>query len=483
MRKILKNTTSVDITLSDIGKIIPGGTEFEIPRSEFSRFEGSLDTITAIQSGDLIVGDGYRFFTDPLESECYLRSNYGGDAFVVDGNALRVYTPDLVTDPPTGRKAVAPFMNLCTVMRELYNPSDNPGFLPGFKPLLGSGGVIRDLQDRTLNLEVIHGKTGWHNQQIKENSYRKPENLLIYYGYPNSFNSTMTPNSWDNEKVSQDMARYSLIILGDGVADSGHPDYPNSIQIFPRLRSLNQRLQLFGYINMAQSLETIETKIDQWLALEVNGIFFDQAGYDFGNTREHQNNCINHVHSMGRTVFVNAWNIDHVIGTDEDISFPNSTYNPNHIESTLGADDWFLLESLAVNTLAYSGGYEPKNDWSTRIYKSILARYYYGINLAGVCIINNDNSSGQGLFDFAYVSALMGCLDGFGSSDHYYGASSAQVKFWDRPDLSQLGRLYAPSPSIQLDANDADVYLRYLDFGRLRLDFSSGSESYAIDQY
>ena len=64
------------------------------------------------------------------------------------------------------------------------------------------------------------------NQQIIKAGYQKPSNLLIYYGWINSFNSSV--NSWTNEKVAQDMAKYDLIVLGDGVQDSGHGDYSNT---------------------------------------------------------------------------------------------------------------------------------------------------------------------------------------------------------------------------------------------------------------
>jgi len=139
----------------------------------------------------------------------------------------------------------------------------------------------------------------------------------------------------------------------------------------------------------------------------------------------------------------NAWNMDHIIGTTEDGSYPNETYNHFEEESNLTTSDWYLLESFPINTTAYSGndGYESKSDWSARGSKAIAHRYTYGINLAGVGIINNGNGSGQDLFDFQFISALMWALDANGTSDTSYGASSATVTFWTRPDISKMGRL------------------------------------------
>jgi hypothetical protein len=77
----------------------------------------------------------------------------------------------------------------------------------------------------------------------------------------------------------------------------------------------------------------------------------------------------------------------------------------------------------------------------------------------------------------------MTSLDAWGSSDDYYGASSAAVKWWSRPEVSDLTHLYSLSPSIQVDTVDSDVYFRYIEGAKLLLDFSSSSETSAILRY
>ena len=63
------------------------------------------------------------------------------------------------------------------------------------------------------------------NQQMLKGSYDRPKDLLIYYGWLNSFNNGT--HGWDNEKVAQEMARYGLLAFGDGLQtllDSGTHD-------------------------------------------------------------------------------------------------------------------------------------------------------------------------------------------------------------------------------------------------------------------
>jgi hypothetical protein len=286
------------------------------------------------------------------------------------------------------------------------------------------------------------------------------------------------------------MAQYSLLVFGDGIQDPNHPDYANTQIIIPRIKQLNPYAKIFGYVSVNQALVDFETKVNQWETLQVAGIFMDEAGYDHGtpatNGRDAFNTKVDFVHgkTYASLCFVNAWNMDNIIGTADDPSYPNSTWNPSLNASHLTENDWYLLESFAVNTTAYSGnaGYADKATWAARGEKAKGHRYEYGINLAAAAIINNDNVAGEDLFDFHFISSLMYSLDAQGSSDTSYGASGA-VDWWPRPDVIGMGRLYSLSPSVQEDAGDADVYLRYVDAGRFKLDFSTGAQLSSITKW
>ncbi|HSN70010.1 MAG TPA: hypothetical protein VLT59_00810, partial [Steroidobacteraceae bacterium] len=395
----------------------------------------ALDTATLDSEDPDITVAGAIAQTDSLELSTFLDANV------------------TVTDPVTG--VSGPFHLMQTMMnrREIFNDADSPLYSESQVPLIGAGGSV-------TNLNTIHGKLGWHHQEVVKQGWRRPTDILFYYGYPNSFNSAV--NAWTNEKVAQDMAKYGIVVLGNGVQDPSHPDYANTSVIIPRIKALNPCTKIFGYVTLNQLQADFETKVNQWETLQVHGIFIDEAGYDYGKNRAEFNTAVDFIHgkTYAKLAFANAWNTDHVLGTADDPSYPNSTWNPTAAESKLTSDDWILLESLVVNTTAYSGnaGYASKSDWTARVVKMQGLRATYGVNFAAVGIINDDNANGQDLFDFAFTAAIMASLEANGTSSVSYGSSTAQVKHWVRPDTSKIGEAWNLSAAIQVDAGDADVY-------------------------
>lgn len=390
-----------------------------------------------------------------------------------------------VTDSLTN--VVGPFHLMQTLInrREIFNDSSNPLYVSDRTAILGEGGYLVDHANRINTVETIHGKLGWHRQNVKQAQYSRPTELLIYYGWLNSFNSAQ--NSWDNERVAQDMAKYRLLVFGEGIQDSGHGDYANTQIIIPRVKALNNYSEIYGYVSVDQNYGDFTGKVDEWDTLEVNGIFMDEAGYDFGRTRSEFNQRVDYVHSKtyANKCFVNSWNSNHVLGTENDPNYPNSTYNDSSAESNLNIDDWMLLESFPVNTTSYSGtnGYESVSDWAVRGSRMLNLRNTYGTNFAASSVINNDNTDGTNLFDFSYTSSLMFSLEAHGTSDTNYGAGSAAVKYWTRSDISNIGEIYCLNCSVQADNNDSSVYHRYTEGAKLTLDFNDGSETSTIMKF
>ena len=280
-----------------------------------------------------------------------------------------------------------------------------------------------------------------------------------------------------------------MVILGDGVQDPSHPDFANTQIIIPRVKTLNCSAKVYGYVTSDQAFGDYTGKVEQWGALAVDGIFMDECGYDFGRTRAEFNQRVDYVHDRTATdiCFANAWNTDHILGTANDVSYPNSTYNDTSAESNLTDNDWILLESFPINTSAYTAstpdGYEPKADWIYRGNKMATLRYNYGVNFASVGVINNDNADNTALFEFSFISAMMYSLEGHGTSDTFYGASSATVNYYPRPDVSQMGLMYRLNCNVQVDGGDSDVYHKYVESGKFSLDFSTSAQSSSITKF
>ncbi len=485
MKKFLKNNSTCFIKLETLNVNLAPSEVYQIPEDRMGEFSKDIDLLVAVRYDKIRVGwweDSY--YTDNKKGEVYLRSLFGNDSYIIDGTNIIEFTPAIIEDLETGLIGESTFVNMQTLSRELYNDPTSEFYVSDFIPMLGVEGTQQERDERILNLEVIHNKTGWHNRQLMQSIYQKPDDLLIFYGWMNSFNSA--ENGWDNELVSHDMAKYKYIVLGNGIAEPTHGDYANTTQIIDRIKTISPNTKIFGYVTNNQSVNDFKTEVDKWVALQLYGMFIDEAGYDSGVGREEFNEKIDYVHAQtwNNKCFVNSWVITHIIGIEDDPTYPNTTWNPNLIESNLTYDDYCLIESLAVNTDSYAAndGYELRTDWIDRIQMATDNRYTYGINLIACCIINNDNPNGQDLFDFAFNSALMGSLEGFGTSDTSYASSSSAVTYWDRPNTINLGITCDFSPIIEQDG-DVDVYRRKLQFGELKLDFSISSQNSEIVYY
>lgn len=315
----------------------------------------------------------------------------------------------------------------------------------------------------------LNGAGNW----LATEDYR-PKNALFYYGWLNSFNSGT--NGWNNELVAQEMAQYNMVIFGNGVQDPGHGDYANTIIIIPRIRALHPDIQIFGYVTLSETEADFETKAAQWDGLDVDGIFIDEAGYDFGNNRAKFNTAVDYIHALtsANIAFANSWEIDHVIGVVNDPAYPNSTWNPSLVASSLVATDWYLLESSPIGEGLYAGGdYQPYDEWKAKADKCISRRATFGLSLASVSTLSDSNVNGQTMYDFHFMAAVMCSLDAQGSSHLTYGSSSATTKMWLRPDVSNMGLTWVVSPDILALVGSADKFLRYLKFGKLYLDYNA----------
>ncbi len=487
MNKILQNISSTIVTYKDKGISILPSEEYNIPFQYQQEFAQDNEVLDSIRNGFIQVGNGDEFYSDVLEGEAYIRTMFGSESYIVNGSSLDLLSPEIVEDVVSGKKGVAVTMSILGMMKDLYNASTDPLYDSSFQPLLGSSGREVEHINRTANLENIHSNIGWHLRDIEKRTYQKPKNTIIYYGYPNSFNSNI--NVWNNENVAHDLKQFDIIVLGNGIADSSHGDYSNTSIIISRVKVLNPSTKIFGYVSVNQTQTAFESEVDEWEILQVDGIFLTEAGYDYGttttNSRSAFNTKIDYVHEQtyANICFVNAWEMDHIIGTANDTSYPNTTWNTSGVESNLNSYDWYLLNSFAIDTTSYSArsGYELPADWNSRGQKAITHRYNYGINISGFSIINNSDVNGQHLFDFGYLSATMYGLEAYGSSANSYG-SSAIVTKWNRPNVTQAGYIWEDGPVVKVDTSDSDIYTRRTNGATFTIDFSSSSEYTHIDR-
>lgn len=442
--------------------------------------EGSINDGT-----NVIIVFAQELISEEKTSLDLIVSVHDGQPIVYTATDIEYYLNGMavIEDPVTHIDGPFEIMQSLMHRKDLYNDTDSPLYEEGHVPILGENGLIDQLNSRSNNIDIIHSKTGWHQQEVKKGIYKKPARLLIYYGYVNSFNYIF--NQWNNELVAQDMSQYDIIVLGDGVGDPSHGDYANTQIVIPRIKAIKPNILIFGYVSATETLDTFKIKSGQWNTLQIHGILIDEAGYDYGRTRSQMNEMVDHVHSLeySKLVFANAWNTGHLLGKSDDANYPNLTYNSSLIESTMTSNDWILLESFPINTTSYSGnnGFESKYDWATRGLSALSLRYTYGLNFAACGTIANDAPNGDDLFHFGHISSMMWSLEAFGVSDTNYASSSATVRSWCLFNVEDPELTWSMNPSVQNNLIDNDIYYRYLDQSRLVLDFSTGAQRSTVE--
>lgn len=135
--------------------------------------------------------------------------------------------------------------------------------------------------------------------------------------------------------------------------------------------------KIFGYVNLGPNNPTANKK--QWKQANLNqvkaeidsiakagwyGVFVDQFGYDWNETRARQNIIVDYIHSKGLHCMVNAWFVDDALGAKVD-----KAANPKGTPSHLNKNDWYLVESFFIDGDSYRGD-------ASYIQKYLKVKYY-----------------------------------------------------------------------------------------------------------
>ncbi|RAV19360.1 S-layer homology domain-containing protein [Paenibacillus contaminans] len=279
------------------------------------------------------------------------------------------------------------------------------------------------------------------NPAIVSDKGKALSRLGIYYGIPSLVNGA----DGDLAKALQAFEPFEMLIFGSGVEDPEYADYARSSKVVTALSEQGKRI--FGYVDLGVSTSDLtyarmELAVDQWKRLGASGIYLDDAGYDFGVTRERQSHMIDYIHRSGLNVFLGAWNPDDVSGDYDE--------KGNYAPSLVGEGDWYLSESWLVG----KGEYMPFDLWQDKIAKSMYYQAKKGIRTAAVSTVAEDSAQaddgGSERFAFAWWAAAMYGIP-MQWTDFHYSATTSTLHYYPdlAPDLDFIGtgRPIAVSPS------------------------------------
>lgn len=197
----------------------------------------------------------------------------------------------------------------------------------------------------------------------------------------------------------------------------------NSLRVAEVIKT---QTKLFGYVNLGPNnplddesqwrmadLNKVKSEVDSIADAGWYGVFIDQFGYDWNETRERQNALVDYIHSKGLKCMANSWIPEDALDSKVDASA-----NPNGIPSHLNSGDWYLVESFITDGDSYRGD----ASYIEKYLKIAQYKENTGINVA-VLSYKRDSTDWQQASDDVKMSYILAqCLgyDGwwFGKTDN-----------------------------------------------------------------
>jgi len=252
--------------------------------------------------------------------------------------------------------------------------------------------------------------------------------LAIFYGWPSAVN-----NCPDLDCAIATFSQYRIVILGGGLEHLTHGDHEQTKTIISALHSQPDLITVYGYIDLGLttsnlSMENINLYADEWKTMGADGIFFDDAGWDFEVGRARLNQAVECPHNHGMNVIVNAWNPDDVLSDTY-----HETYNPDNLPTQLQPGDGYLYESYQIS----QGRYQDFNLWAEKADKCLTYKNTQGIKIYCVALggdTGNDPDF-QEKFDYFWWSFLLYGFDYYQYTNLHYSASNGP---YDEPWANSL---------------------------------------------
>ncbi len=344
-----------------------------------------------------------------------------------------------------------------------------------------------------------------------------PRKLLVFYGYPGGINGSGD----DVSAALSQFAAYDYVVLAgrawpwETTADrTDHPewagleeDYPDHPSWEHPQHELTRQLLaqalvsapntlFFGYIALGTeddddteghaelnySDAEIQQHIDWWKAMKVDGIFFDEFGFDFmrdrsGNDRRmRQNAAVDMAHEIGFPVIANANQEEDAL--DLGYQFEALTTITPHLGTNNSYIDYYFYESHQINDnngVLDEEDYVPvggENGWKGKAdhlfqYQTTASRANTNVLILSLTSTTTPDAYDQARFNYSWYSAFLFGHEATGWGDFNYSATSeAAAPLRPRPSTLGLGDKFIDHPAwTQSDT----VVTRHTDTGTVNV--------------
>jgi len=262
-----------------------------------------------------------------------------------------------------------------------------------------------------------------------------PHRLAIYYGYPSLVNDARG----DLPRAAAAFADYDVVVLGAGLEFAGGGpanaagalEHAFTARLIERLRTEPRRTAVFGYVPIGSTDRLTDAavvdRLERWAGMGAAGVLLDEAGFDFGVTRERQNLAVMSAHALGLRVCLNAHDPADVFGEAPTPLNAAGGGNPRGLGPAVAAGDSYLLESFVVR----AGVPEPIEALAARARTAADGRRRFGVELFAVATSGEDDV--RSLAQYAWWAAAALDVDAFGWGMPSYSAVTSRLPWVPRP--------------------------------------------------
>ena len=263
-----------------------------------------------------------------------------------------------------------------------------------------------------------------------------PLRLAVYYGYPSLVNGAQG----DLARAVAVFSEYDVIVLGDGLQlgastsprGAGPEEHAFTKALIRQLRVAPRHPEVYGYVDLGRTqrlpLSELVGRINLWADMEVAGVFLDEAGYDFGVTRERQNAALKAAHARGLTVCFNAFRPSDVFGAAPVPLNEVGGGNPNATAPLVTPRDAVLLESFAIR----NGVPEPADGLEARARVALNGRARFGTRVFAITT-SGEHGDDAAPTSYAWWMASALGIDAYGWGTPAFSAGTSTLPWVPRP--------------------------------------------------
>ena len=163
----------------------------------------------------------------------------------------------------------------------------------------------------------------------------------------------------------------------------------------------------------------MQARVDQWATIGVDGIFLDEFGFDYSNTRTRQKSIVDYVHGKGLPYCANAWTAeDFMCDNVNELPWPSNdwrsvnfaTGNPPTLVLPRTPADCYLIENFGFS---HTG---PANifDMQERCESTVALAASKNVGVWGLAVLPE---TAPGVLDAALLGHLA-TLENVGGQSH-----------------------------------------------------------------